>query len=81
MTGPAEMRVTGITTRILAYDLRPAWGDHPPEGIFDTTYRIPLDTLHTDEGIDGHAMQFGGWARARRWATRSTRRTPVSHRP
>jgi len=35
----AAMHVTGITTRILAYDLRPAWGEDPPEGIFDTTYR------------------------------------------
>ena len=59
------MRVTGITTRILAYDLRPAWGDHPPEGIFDTTYRIPLVTLHTDAGIDGHAMQYGGLGEGR----------------
>ena len=59
------MRVTGITTRILAYDLRPAWGDDPPEGIFDTTYRIPLVTLHTDTGLDGHAMQYGGLGEGR----------------
>ena len=59
------MRVTGITTRILAYDLRPAWGEDPPEGIFDTTYRIPLVTLHTDAGIDGHAMQYGGLGEGR----------------
>jgi L-alanine-DL-glutamate epimerase-like enolase superfamily enzyme len=54
------MRVIGITTRVIAYDLTEAWGGKPPEGIFDTTYRIPLVTLHTDEGIDGHSMQYGG---------------------
>jgi L-alanine-DL-glutamate epimerase-like enolase superfamily enzyme len=59
------MRVTGITSRILAYDLSDAWGDKPPEGISDTTYRIPLITLHTDEGIDGHSMQYGGLGEGR----------------
>ena len=59
------MRVTGITTRILAYDLSEAWGDRPPEGIAETTYHIPLVTLHTDEGLDGHAMQYGGLGEGR----------------
>jgi L-alanine-DL-glutamate epimerase-like enolase superfamily enzyme len=59
------MRVSGITTRIVAYDLSEAWGDRPPEGIADTTYRIPLVTLHTDEGVDGHTMQYGGLGEGR----------------
>ena len=30
----------------------------PPQEI-STDYRYSFDTLHTDEGIDGHSMQFG----------------------
>jgi L-alanine-DL-glutamate epimerase-like enolase superfamily enzyme len=59
------VRVSGITSQILAYDMREAWGDHPPEGVFDVTYWVPLVTLHTDEGLDGHSMQYGGLGEGR----------------
>src|SRR5678816_2746403 len=52
-----KMRITGVTTHIIEYDLREAWGDRPgPEDLPNTSYPIPLVTIHTDEGIDGHTM-------------------------
>lgn len=60
------MHITGLTSRILEYDLREAYGDGPkPKEIFDTRYHISLDALHTDEGIDGYTMQYGGLGEGR----------------
>ena len=60
------MQITGLTSRIIEYDLREAYGDGPiPKEIFDTRYHISLDTLHTDDGIDGHTMQYGGLGEGR----------------
>jgi L-alanine-DL-glutamate epimerase-like enolase superfamily enzyme len=60
------VRIVGITTRIVAYDLREAHPDGAvPEGMFEPVYPIPLVTLHTDEGVDGHTMQYGGLGEGR----------------
>ncbi|HVA88081.1 MAG TPA: enolase C-terminal domain-like protein [Candidatus Saccharimonadales bacterium] len=55
------MKITGIETRILGYDIAEAFGEAgPPEGVTSTWYRMTVDTIHTDEGIDGFTMQYGG---------------------
>ncbi len=52
------MRITGVESRILGYDIAEAWlPEGPPEGITSTFYRYSFDTFHTDEGIDGYTMQ------------------------
>jgi L-alanine-DL-glutamate epimerase-like enolase superfamily enzyme len=57
------MRITGVTSRILSYplaeaDLLDRYGDRPRED--QPAYHISLDTLHTDEGLEGHTMQYVG---------------------
>ena len=60
------MRISGITTRVLAYDIRESHPDGKiPEGMSDPIYPIPLVTLHTDESLDGHTMQYGGLGEGR----------------
>ena len=53
------MRITGITSRILSYDVSAIYGEVGPPTEISSEYRYSFDTLHTDEGIDGHTMQFG----------------------
>ena len=53
------MRITGITSRIISYDVSAIYGDVGPPPEISSDYRYSFDTLHTDEGIDGHTMQFG----------------------
>jgi L-alanine-DL-glutamate epimerase-like enolase superfamily enzyme len=55
------MKITRVTSRIVAHDVSSAWGDGViPEGIRDTIHRYSLDTIDTDEGVEGHTMQYGG---------------------
>jgi L-alanine-DL-glutamate epimerase-like enolase superfamily enzyme len=55
------MKIVGVTTRLIEYDLRESYGDGPvPKEVASLAYPIPLVTLHTDEGLDGHTMQYGG---------------------
>jgi L-alanine-DL-glutamate epimerase-like enolase superfamily enzyme len=55
------MKIVGVTTRVVEYDLRESYGDGPvPDEVSSLSYPIPLVALHTDEGLDGHAMQYGG---------------------
>jgi len=52
------VKITGIESRVLGYDIAEAWGAAgPPEGISTSWYRYSFDTFHTDEGIDGYTMQ------------------------
>jgi L-alanine-DL-glutamate epimerase-like enolase superfamily enzyme len=52
------VKITGIESRVLGYDIAEAWGAAgPPEGISTSWYQYSFDTFHTDEGIDGHTMQ------------------------
>ena len=53
------MRITGITSRIIGYDVSAIYGDVGPPTEISADYRYSFDTFHTDEGIDGHSMQFG----------------------
>src|SRR5438132_1422959 len=53
------MRITGITSRIISYDVSAIYGDAGPPQEISAVYRYSYDTIHTDEGIDGHSMQFG----------------------
>lgn len=53
------MRITGITSRIISYDVSAIYGEAGPPQEISSVYRYSFDTLHTDEGIDGHSMQFG----------------------
>jgi len=53
------MRITGITSRIIGYDVSAIYGDVGPPVEISADYRYSFDTFHTDEGIDGHSMQFG----------------------
>lgn len=53
------MRITGITSRIIGYDVSAIYGDVGPPPEISTDYRYSFDTFHTDDGIDGHSMQFG----------------------
>ena len=49
----------GITSRILSYDVSAIYGDVGPPVEISADYHYSYDTFHTDEGIDGHSMQFG----------------------
>ena len=53
------MRISGITSRIISYDVSAIYGDLGPPQEIAADYRYSFDTIHTDEGIDGHSMQFG----------------------
>ena len=53
------MRITGITSRIISYDVSAIYGEAGPPQEISADYRYSFDTFHTDEGIDGHSMQFG----------------------
>ena len=55
------MKITGLTSRIVAYDVSSAWGEGViPEGITSSIHRYSFDSIETDEGIEGHTMQYGG---------------------
>ena len=56
---PPLVRSSGITSRILSYDVSAIYGDVSPPQEISHEYRYSLDTLHTNQGIDGHTMQFG----------------------
>ena len=53
------MRIAGITSRIIEYDVSAIYGDVGPPQEISADYRYSFDTFHTDEGIDGQSMQFG----------------------
>jgi len=60
------MRITGVTSRILGYDLTEAYGDGAlPDELHTTIRPVSFDTFHTDEGLDGWTMQFGGLGEGR----------------
>lgn len=60
------MRITGCTSRILGYDLREAHTNgRIPEELTDPIRAVSFDTFHTDEGLDGWTMQFGGLGEGR----------------
>jgi len=53
------MRITGLTTRLLAVDPTPRYRDGVIPPGRPRVWHFPLITLHTDAGLDGHAMAYG----------------------
>ena len=73
---PAFVRSSGITSRILSYDVSAIYGDVSPPQEISHKYRYSLDTLHTlhtNQGIDGHTMQFGWLGEGQAAAARAPR--------
>ena len=75
------MRITGITSRIISYDVSAIYGEVGPPQEISADYRYSFDTLHTDEGIDGRSMQFGWMGEGQAIGHALHQGTPVPHRP
>lgn len=53
------MKITGMTTRILALDATPWFGGEPIPSEIPAVWHYPLTVISTDEGIDGYTMGYG----------------------
>ena len=53
------MKLTGLTTRLLAVDPTPRYGGKPVPAGRPQTWHFPLVALHTDEGLTGYSMGYG----------------------
>lgn len=53
------MKITGMTTRLLAIDASPWFGDNPIPKDIPSVWHYPLINISTDEGIDGWTMGYG----------------------
>ena len=53
------MKISGITTRIVAFDAQPRFGHKPIPEHRPKEWAYPMVTIHTDEGIDGYSMGYG----------------------
>lgn len=53
------MKITEVTTRVIEIDPRPRYKDGVVPPGRPTTWRFPLLTVHTDDGIEGHSTGFG----------------------
>lgn len=53
------MKITGMTTRVLAIDPSPWYGDGPVPPDVPAVWRYPLTCISTDEGIEGWTMGYG----------------------
>ena len=53
------MKITGMTTRILAIDAAPWFGMDPIPDNIPATWHYPLTVIATDEGIEGWTMGYG----------------------
>jgi L-alanine-DL-glutamate epimerase-like enolase superfamily enzyme len=52
------MKITGIESRVIGYDVAEAWGEGIlPEGISTSWYEYSFDTFSTDDGVVGYTMQ------------------------
>ena len=52
------MKITGMTTRVLAIDPSPWFGDGPIPADVPAVWRYPLTCITTDEGIEGWTMGY-----------------------
>ena len=52
------MKITAISTRLLALDMSSLYGDAPPPPGEALTWQIPLVTVSTDAGIEGHVTGY-----------------------
>ena len=53
------MRLTKITTRLLAIDATAWYGAAPRPVGEQAVWEFPLTTLETDSGLAGHTMAYG----------------------
>ncbi len=53
------MKITGMTTRILALDASPWFGGNPVPADIPAIWHYPFTIISTDEGIDGWTMGYG----------------------
>lgn len=53
------MTITGITTRLIELDPRPRYKDGRIPAGRPRVWRFPLLTVHTDDGLEGHATAYG----------------------
>jgi len=54
-----NMKITGMTTRILGIDAAPWFGSDPIPADIPPVWMYALTVIHTDEGIDGWTMGYG----------------------
>lgn len=53
------MKITGMTTRVLAIDAGPWFGNDPIPSNIPAVWYYPFTVISTDEGIDGLTMGYG----------------------
>jgi L-alanine-DL-glutamate epimerase-like enolase superfamily enzyme len=65
------MKITGITTRLVRRSSELWYAPNPVPAGYPDCFEFPLTTIHTDEGIEGHTMDYGplGQGRASAIAT------------
>src|SRR5688572_8593535 len=63
------MKITGLTTRLLAVDAAPRYGRQGVPPGRPHTWHYPLVVVHTDAGIDGYSMGYGNQGDGRALAT------------
>lgn len=59
-TPPFEMKITEVKTRLVSLDMTPLYGDALPPGS-PRHWQIPVTTVYTDEGIEGHTCGYDTW--------------------
>lgn len=53
------MEIAGITIRVVEFDASPRFGGKPIPPDRPKTWKYPLFTVHTTDGIDGYTMGYG----------------------
>lgn len=61
------MKITDVTTRLVALDMTPLYGDALPPGS-PRHWEIPLTTVRTDAGIEGHVTGYDTYGGGRQSA-------------
>lgn len=61
------MKITDVTTRLIALDMTPLYGDTLPLGS-PRQWEIPLTTVTTDSGIEGHVTGYDTYGGGRQIA-------------
>lgn len=54
------MKITDVKTRLVSLDMTPLYGDTLPTGS-PRHWRIPVTTILTDDGIEGHTCGYDTW--------------------
>lgn len=61
------MKITDVKTRLIALDMTPLYGDALPAGS-PRKWEIPLTTVSTDEGLEGHVTGYDTYGGGRQIA-------------